>query len=35
MDVYVQDTDSGLEINKIIVNILKDDEGEAFEEGTE
>lgn len=34
MDVYVQDTDSGLEINKIIVNILKDDEGEAFEEGT-
>ena len=34
MDVYVQETTSGLEINKIIVNILKDDEGEAFEEGT-
>ncbi len=34
MDVYVQDTDSGFEINKIIVNILKDDKGEEFEEGT-
>lgn len=34
MDVYVQETTSGLEINKIIVNILKDDKGEEFEEGT-
>ena len=34
MDVYVQETDSGLEINKIIVNILKDDKGEESGEGT-
>ena len=34
MDVYVQETDSGLEINKIIVNILKDNKGAEPEEGT-
>lgn len=30
MDVYVQDTASGFEINKIIVNILKDDKGNGI-----
>lgn len=34
MDVYVQETTSGLEINKIIVNILKDDKGVESGEGT-